>query len=243
MSTESSPGELVTVFAQVQDMLLSTEDAQSAVQQLAYVVDRMCPTAAGAGISLLDEDGSRTTAAATDDVVAEADDQQYALRQGPCLSAWATGQVQRIDDTTRDSRWPRWQPEAARLGIRSVLSAPLIYKQQHPGALKVYATTPNAFEDADEQMLALISGAVATLIGAAQPADAPTRLSDSLKTALRSRDTVALACGVIMAREGLGHDAARAALLDRARTQGRRVTDVAAEVVDRVQGTHPDRAR
>lgn len=163
MNPDPSPGELTTVFADLHGMLLTEADATAAVRQLAWAAHRMVPTAAGAGISLMGDDGTRITAAATDDVVEVADAVQYSLGQGPCVSAWATGDVQRVDDTTRDTRWSRWQEAAAAAGIRSVVSVPLRHRGIRLGALKAYATAPEAFDDADIRLLELLADAIAVL--------------------------------------------------------------------------------
>jgi GAF domain-containing protein len=242
-SAESSPGELSTVFAHLHGMLLSAEDATTAVHQLARAAHQMIPTAAGAGVSLLDEHGTRASTASTDAPVEVADALQYELGQGPCLSAWATQEPQRIEDTTTETRWAAWESAAAEAGIRSVLSIPLVHRGQALGALKVYATTPAAFGEAQERLLGLFADAAATLLGAAQTTDAPVRLSAALKAALATRESVGLAAGVLMAREHLDPEAARSLLLERARAQGRRVVEVAAEVLDRESEDPQDRGR
>ena len=232
MPPDPSRGELATVFAQLHGMLLSRDDATTAVSRLAHAARQMIPAAAGAGVSLLNADGTRVTTAATDPVVEAADAAQYELGMGPCLSAWAMQEPQRIEDTTTETRWAGWEAAAAASGIRSVLSTPLVHRGQALGALKVYATTPGAFGPDAERLLGLFAEAAATLLGAAQPVETPTRLNEALKTALATRETVGLATGVLMAREHLGAEAARTVLLETARAQGRRVAEVAAELVE-----------
>ncbi|MGQ1799070.1 GAF and ANTAR domain-containing protein [Kocuria oceani] len=243
MSSEPSPGELTTVFAHLHGMLLSEHDATAAVGQLAGVAHQMIPTAAGAGVSLLGADGTRVSTASTDAAVEAADDLQYELGMGPCLSAWATGQAQRIDDTTTDPRWVGWVAAAAEAGIRSVLSVPLIRRGHALGALKVYARSPAAFGEPEERLLGLLADAAATLLGAAQPAEAPVRLSAALKAALASRETVGLATGVLMARNHLDPGTARSVLLEEARAQNRGVAEVAAEVLEAEQARGHDGRR
>lgn len=243
MTPDHSPGELMTVFAGLHGMLLTEQDATAAVRQLARAAHQMVPTAAGAGISLMDDDGTRVTAAATDDLVESADAVQYSLGQGPCISAWATGDIQRVDDTTQDTRWAPWQEAAAAAGIRSVLSVPLHHRDRNLGALKAYAATPGAFGDAETRSLQLLADAIAVLMGAAQPADAPTRLSAALKAALQSRETIALASGVLMSRDGLSGADARLTLLERARSGSRTMLEIATEVLDGEDHRREDRAR
>lgn len=232
MSPDPSPGELSTVFAHLHGMLLSQHDADTAVTHLARTAHQMLPAATGAGVSLLGADGTRTSTAATNPAVEAADTLQYELGVGPCLSAWATRVPQRIGDTTVETRWAGWSAAAASAGIRSVLSTPLVYRGWALGAMKVYATTPAAFGETEEELLGQLAQAAATLLGAAQPVQAPARLSNSLKDALAARDAIGLAAGVLMARDHLSAEGARTALLDTARAQGRRLAEVAAEVLD-----------
>ncbi len=242
-SFDSSPGELSAVFAHLHGMLLSVDDATTAVHQLARAAHQMIPGAAGAGVSLLDEHGTRVSTASTGEAVEAADALQYELGQGPCLSAWATQEPQRVKDTTTETRWAAWESAAAEAGIRSVLSTPLVYRGHALGALKVYATTPAAFGATEERLLGLFADAAATLLGAAQTTDAPVRLSASLKGALATRETVGLATGVLMARDHLDPEAARSLLLGQARAQGRRVVEVAAEILNRGLEDAQDRGR
>lgn len=243
MPPDMVPGELSTVFARLSGMLLADQDATAAVQELAFAARQMISSAAGAGVSLFDDDGDRTTTASTDTRVEAADALQYHLGQGPCLSAWATRSPQLVQDTTVDTRWGPWQAAAAESGIRSALSTPLLHESRALGAMKVYATRPDAFGEAEEQLLGRLANAAATLLGAAQPLESPTRLSAVMKAALESRDTVALAAGILMNRDRLDAAAARSALLQMARTRGRRVHEIATEIVQTQQSTPRRSAR
>ena len=211
---------------------MSGQDVTTAVHQLARAAHSMIPTAVGTGISLLGEDGSRNTIASTDTAVDVADTLQYELGTGPCLSAWTTGQTQRIDDTTTDPRWTAWQAAAAGTGIRSVLSAPMVCLDRRLGVLKVYAITPGAFGRAEERLLGLLADAAAGLLGADQAVDAPALLSAPWERALNSRELIGLAVGVLMTRDHLNPETARAALVEGACTQDRGLAEVATEVVD-----------
>jgi GAF domain-containing protein len=241
MASHSSPDELTTVFAHLHGMLLPVQDATTAVSRLARAVQQMIPSAAGAGVSLFDEHGVPVSTAATDALVEAADGLQYELGQGPCLSAWATGDLQLVEDTTTDTRWTGWQAAAAEAGIRSVLSIPMVYRGHSRGAMKVYATTAGAFGDAEQQLLGLLAEVAATLLGVAQPVDAPVRLSASLKAAMHSREVIGFAVGVLMAREHLSAEAGRSLLLERARAQGRGVAEVATEILADAQAREQDR--
>lgn len=124
MSSEPSPGELTVVFAQLHGMLLSEQDATTAVGQLARAAQQLIPTAVGAGVSLLDEEGTRISTTATDTLVEAADAARYDLGQGPCSSARGTGEPQCIDDTTPDADGPPGTPRPRRAGFARCSAPP-----------------------------------------------------------------------------------------------------------------------
>lgn len=115
------------MFARMSGLLLTTDTAGSALRAGTTLAQEIFPDTAGAGMSLLDEDGTQITTAATGEVVERADRLQYELRAGPCLTAWADRTVVRVDDLARDPRWPDWARRAAReLGLRASLSVPVV---------------------------------------------------------------------------------------------------------------------
>lgn len=236
MQSESSVAELAAVLTRIQGMLLSQENATTAVHQLALVAKDLVPGAAGAGISLIDDHGKKTSTGATDMVVEAADAAQFELGEGPCLSAWATSTPQRIDDTATDDRWPEWSSTAARSGIRSVLSTPLVFGGQSLGALKVYTRTDHIFSAREERLLVLLAGASAVLLGCAQTTDAPQRLSASLRAGVAERQAIDRATGMLMEQRGTDPEDAQCVLLTASRNQHRSMAEVARQILDR----HPD---
>ncbi|MEX5272053.1 GAF and ANTAR domain-containing protein [Kocuria sabuli] len=236
MQPESSAMELTAVFARIQNMLLSQEHATAAVHQLAQVAQDLIPSAAGAGVSLIGAHGSRTSAGATDHLVEAADALQYELGEGPCLSAWATEILQRINDTTDDDRWPQWSGAVARSGIRSMLSVPLVFQDRCLGTMKVYATVGDAFTGHEEQQLGLLAAVAATLLGAAQTREAPQRLSAALQAGLEDRQTIDRAIGMLMEQRVTDPDDAHAVLITASLAQGRPMVEIARQILQR----HPD---
>ncbi|MFE7631677.1 GAF and ANTAR domain-containing protein [Kocuria sp. NPDC057446] len=233
MDPDPSVSELTVAFARIQGMLLSRQNATAAVDQLAQVARAVIGTAVGAGASLFESPGGARSKGATDALTAAADALQYELGEGPCLDAWISGVSVRSDDTAEEDRWPDWCAAAHGAGIRSVLSTPLVFGGRQLGAMKVYARDPDAFSVEDEGTLGLLAGAVAVLLGCAQSADAPRRLSDSLQAALADRQEVGTAVGVLMERHGTDVQQARAALLDEALLQDRPLTQVARQALAR----------
>ncbi|MCU1573415.1 MAG: histidine kinase [Micrococcaceae bacterium] len=223
--------ELSTVFARLSGMLLTQEKVDPALTSLAGAIKAAVPGAVGAGVTLIDAEGHRTSTGYTDEVVAEADALQYSLNHGPCLTAWAKRTTVRMDDVSADPRWPLWSSAVASMPIRSVLSSPLLYGSGALGALKVYASTPHAFPASSQAMLELTALPAATLLANAQGSDAPQRLSAGLTNALTSRDAINAASGVLMERHGLRKEEALRELLQLAETQSSTVRDTALRVL------------
>lgn len=236
MYPDPSVSELTAAFARIQGMLWSRQNATTAVDQLAQVARAVIGPAVGAGASLLDDTGRARSTGATDALTAAADALQHELDEGPCLGAWATSAVVRIDDTAQERRWPDWCAAAHAQGIRPVLSTPLVNGDRRVGAMKVYAGDPGAFTVEDEGALELLAGAVAVLLGSARPADAPHRLSASSQGASADRQDVGVAVGVLMERYGTDVQEARAALLGRALLQDRPLVQVARQTPARPAG-------
>jgi GAF domain-containing protein len=200
--------ELATVFARVSGLLLTTETAGAALELNTTLAKETVKGTAGAGVTLVDERGDRVTTAATDPLVTLADHLQYELDEGPCLTAWKRRTAVRVDDLTTEDRWPRWAPVAAATGVRAVLSAPLVAGDDALGALKVYSPHPGPYDNHDEHLLTLFAANAAVLLTNTRSHGDARQVSAGLRAALRTRDLVNMAKGVVMAREGVDEQTA-----------------------------------
>jgi len=220
MSSNSQvPDELGSVFARMSGLLLSTDAVNTALRQITALAAETIPGTSGSGITLIDPHGERTTAAATDVVVQEADALQYRLRQGPCLAAWETRTLVRVEDSMGDARWPAWAQQASDMGLRSSLSTPLVAGTEALGAMKVYARQPRAYGDREERLLTRFASLAAMLLFHIRTAQHAERVSDQLKDSLRGREVIMLAKGIIMGRDGVDEPTAFLALADGAQEQ------------------------
>jgi GAF domain-containing protein len=206
--------ELAVVFARMSGLLLSAETVATALGLVTSLAVETVPGSVGAGVSIVDERGRRTSAA-TDRRVERADALQYQHDEGPCLAATALRQLVRVDDVAEDRRWPRWAADARTLGLRAALSAPLVAGNRALGAMKVYAAQPHAFDAHAERLMVLFSAQAAVLVANVQSYERAQRLTDELRQAVRDRDVVSVAKGVLMARHGVDEEAAFGMLLAR----------------------------
>jgi GAF domain-containing protein len=223
--------ELAGVFARMSGLLLTEETVQTAVGVLSSLAQETVPGSSGAGISLVDG-RRRVSWGATDARVGEADSLQYQLDEGPCLTAAISRELIRIDDLSTEPRWPRWAAATLPLGMRAAMSAPLVAGDVSLGAIKVYADDPGTFDARGEQLLSLFAAQAAFLVANVQSAERARRLSDGMREAIRSRDAVNVAKGILMARSNLDEETALALLLRRAAQDGTDVAGAARALVD-----------
>jgi GAF domain-containing protein len=233
----SPPPEAAVVLAPLGGVLLSTETVASTVELVTRLAVETIPDTVGAGVTLVDDRGQRSTAA-SNAFVAEVDALQYALDSGPCLTAWSDQSVVRIDDLAVERRWPEWTAAAAGLGLRAMLSVPLKTTDASVGAIKVYSRRPGAYDSRAEHVLGLFAQQAAALLANMVALADARRLSAQLTEALQSRDAIGQAKGILMARGAPDEQAAFAFLVTASQRSNLKVTQVARQLVDSVLSRH-----
>src|SRR3954467_305317 len=229
-ATAGLPAELSSALAQMAGLVLSRQTVDTAVALVTTLAEATITGTTGAGVTIADEHGKRSKAS-SNQLVEQADALQYEFDEGPCLTAWRTRQLVRIDDTATDSRWPRWNSAAARLGVRAVRSVGLGVHDEGIGAIKVYSDQPADYGAADERVMSLFAEQAAILLANTQSLQQARRLSRQLTDALVSRDAIVRATGVLMARGAADQDAAFIALTDAARRSDQTVQQLARELL------------
>jgi GAF domain-containing protein len=223
--------ELAGVFARVSGLLLSEHTVQTSLSLVTALAQETLAGTIGAGITLTDQHGGRTTFAASSAVVDQADSLQYELDEGPCLLAYEHRQVVRSDDVAADPRWPRWSQAVAPLGLRSAMSAPLVSGDVTRGAIEVYSDRAGAYGTPEEHRLSMFGALAAVLAANQQTYERASRLSDDLRDTLRRRDVLAMARGLVMGREGVDEEGAFRLLVSLSRGQDTSVERVAEELL------------
>lgn len=168
--------------------------------------------AQGASVTLLRRD-RLSTVAASDQTIMEMDQLQYETQQGPCVSATAEGRWFHVQSLTHEDRWPEFTPLARELGVNAILSSPLLLASDQPvGALNIYSRAAAAFAPHDQEIAEVLATQASSILFEAGADGTQPELSRRLAEALRSREVIAQAQGVLMARDGIGEHAAYAAL-------------------------------
>jgi GAF domain-containing protein len=228
--------ELAAVFARFSNVLLTEETVSNALSLITEAAVLAVDDAAGAGVSLMDSHGGRSSAASTSSIVAQADALQYDLGQGPCLSAWASGHPVDIADVRTDLRWPEWGAAADELGLRSCVSVPLLSGNLAFGAIKIYWAKPNAATHRLIRLLDLFAAQASIFLVNVQARERSRILSEQLKSTLAQRDIISTAKGIVMAQRGLGNHDAMLHLMTGALSGDRTLREVAEQIIESTPG-------
>ena len=155
--------------------------------------------------------------------------------EGPCLDAYRTSMpITNADLDHALERWPRFAPAALAAGFRSVNAIPMQLRGATIGALNLFRVDTGAMDDW-EVAAAQAFADVATIAILQQQAVLDAQVvNQQLNQALNSRITLEQAKGIMAERGDIDLDTAFQRLRQYARTNNRRLSDVAGEVV---QGT------
>jgi anti-anti-sigma factor len=177
---------------------------------LRMVVALARTTIAGAdGVSVsLRRGGQLATVAATDQTISEMDASQYATGEGPCVSASVEGRWFHAESLDTETRWPAFTPKARALGINAILSSPLVAADRPVGAINIYSRTVAAFEHGDQRLASIFATEASVILTEAGMDLTEDERSARFQGALLTRQAIAVAQGVLMARRGISQDAA-----------------------------------
>jgi GAF domain-containing protein len=186
---------LAEVFGDLAVEMQAQKGSSDTLQSIVEAAPKVVPGARWAGISLVQ--GTKIVSEVpTSRSVAELDQLQSDLNQGPCLTALRDYHTVHIDDMRTETRWPDFGREAQQRGMRSMLSFQLFVRSENLGALNLYSDEPGAFSE-DSFLIGeiLAQHAAVAMIGAA----AETQFENALAT----RDVIGQAKGMLMQRDNL----------------------------------------
>ncbi|MEJ7583133.1 MAG: GAF and ANTAR domain-containing protein [Acidimicrobiales bacterium] len=170
------------------------------------------------------------TAASSDPMVVELDRAQFGAGEGPCLDAVAARHPTYAEDLAGDSRWPTFGPSASAAGIRSLLALPL--SSQRSSALNLYAHLPDAFGATDRAKGLIFATLAGIALDAAADRADEERLVANLKAALRTRELIGQAQGILIERERITADQAFEVLRRASQDMNLKLREVAQSLVD-----------
>jgi hypothetical protein len=232
---DSPPGAWAEVLTRmgVLDSDVEDEGFADVVGRISALAVQAVPGAGGAGLTLLKE-GRPDTTAATADFAHEVEAIQYALGEGPSITATVQRRTVHSGSLATERQWPRFARQANRLGVHSALSLPLVIQTRVAGTVNVYAHPGNAF---DERSIVAGEAFARSAAAAVDTADVRRRQSyvaAMLQSQLATRREIDRAVGAMMARYGCAAEDAGDFLRAIARFRRETPSDVAVMIINDV---------
>jgi GAF domain-containing protein len=188
----------------------------------------------GSGVLLVDEGRVQRSTAASDEGGHLLEVHQEAVREGPCVDAMMYDRFVATSDVATDERWPRLALVMADTEVAAILGAPIHVGGQAVGSLNVYRSSPYDWDGSDIAAVESFAAIASHLLSLALAASSKERVVEQLQHALENRVNIERAVGVLMGRHQLNAVDAFERIRQRARSEQRKVFDVATEVLEGV---------
>jgi GAF domain-containing protein len=227
--------DLESSFSEVALALFKAGTVGGTLQRIVDLAERAVDGCEAAGILLVDDD-KVTTAAASSELVVVVDQMQIDAAEGPCLDASTRRTTVYADDLIDDPRWPTFAPPAVAAGVRSVLAFPL--SAGRPSALNLYAALPAAFGATDRAQGQLFATLAQLALDSAEGRASEERRAGNLVAALRTRELIGQAQGILIERERITGDQAFDVLRRASQHMNIKLREVAETLVE--TGESPD---
>jgi transcriptional regulator with GAF, ATPase, and Fis domain len=224
--TEEELEEFATGLAHMARDLLAQRSVQKTLDRVVAHAVELVPGCEAAGVMTVESKKVRTLAA-TSEMVQASDRIQGELREGPCFDAARMPEdVYRIGDMTETvRRWPRYAPEARKLGVGSMMGFLLYTEDDELGALDLYSSSPNVFTKRSEHIGWLLASHAAVAFSSA-------RTHAQLHAAMESRHSIGEAIGIVMERYKLDEDEAFAVLRKSSQDRNTKLREIVRTVTD-----------
>jgi GAF domain-containing protein len=215
--------DLAATLSELARLLQQENSPQATLESITRAAVDTVPGAEHAAITVVRNRRELETVAATSDLVEKIDQCQYAHRQGPCLDALWERRMIRMDDREAESRWPDFTEEIRGLGITAMCCFRLFTDRNTLGALNLYASEGDSFDEQSEQVGQLFATHAAVALADAQRIE-------QLEQAVDRRDVIGQAKGILMERFKIGPDEAFRLLINASQQSNLKLHDLAAEV-------------
>ena len=235
----SEPLDLATAYAELHNLILDGPDVVDFLHGLAGLAAAIVP-GTRCGITLR-RDGQVASVAGSDDVAMRMDEIQYLQGRGPCLEAMNTSRRVDVRDISAEDRWGDYRAHALANGIQSVVSLPLTVGGDSIGAINLFGSSTAAFTEPDVARAQAFTDQAGTALTILLRQASRITLDDQLREALATRAVIDQALGILMYAQKITSREAFEILRHASQTGNRKVSVIAAEVVQTMTG-HPAEA-
>ena len=231
--TDNREREIIRAFVDLSNELVDDYDVVEVLTRLTTNCARLLDVAS-AGLLLADARGVLQLAATSSERAHHLEIFQLQRDEGPCLDCYRDGQAVIVPDlAAEEQRWPQFAHGARAADFKSVHALPMRLRDTVLGTLGLFGEEVGRLDDEDLALAQALAHVVSVaIINEKSAADLAT-INSQLQHALTSRIIVEQAKGVIAQTGGVDVETAFGVLRRYARDHGRRLSDVASEVVNR----------
>jgi hypothetical protein len=222
-------------FASVAQRLHAAPDFDETLDLVCRLAVERVPLCRHAAVSTRDRHGVQC-ARATDPVAEALTGIEAEAQQGPALDAIESSVVVEVGDLLLEDRWPLFASRVvSETGLRAVMSFRLQAGEHTFGALSFYSETPGAFaaHPAATRWGRLYAAHAALALAGAQT-------TSDLRQALQSRETISVAVGILVGRQGISRADAFDVLRRASQRTNRKLRHVAAAIAGSEDAVTPD---
>jgi transcriptional regulator with GAF, ATPase, and Fis domain len=225
---------LATTFVDLADTLVADFDVIDFLHTLATRSVELLDVDA-AGIMLADQRGGLHVMASSAEEARLLELYELQNNEGPCLDCYRSGRpVARENLAAMRSSWPAFSEQLRRLGFHSAQALPMRLRDDTIGALNLFRLEPGRLSETDLGIGQAMAHVATVGLIQERALAASELLATQLQTALSSRVQLEQAKGVLAQRAGLPMDQAFQLMRDYARSHNRRLSDVAAQIIEGV---------
>lgn len=233
-ATGGSP-DVTASLVQLAGLVLSEKTVDAVLDLLVSLAASSIPHTDAASVSVV-RTGHFETSNATSAEVRVVDERQYRRGQGPCVEAIRSGRRHNVVLVREQDRWPDFVAAALAAGFRATLSTPLRAQDRVLGALNLYSRSEGGFGETDVVQAGRFAQHAGAVLANAIDLTTAGKVNQQLQEALRSREVIAKAQGILMVRQHCTSEEAFDLLRQGSQRSNRKLRDVAAEIVEREEG-------
>jgi hypothetical protein len=217
--------DFTSALAEAARTINKPQSVEETLDAIARTARENIPGFDDVGISLMHANGKIETMAATGALVWDLDSLQYGLNDGPCVSSLREEPMVVVDHLAHSQRWPEYVPRAVERGLKAQMALRLYVDDDGTiGGINLYSTSSEEIEPHAPQLAEVFAAQAAVALGHAQEVH-------HLNEALRSRQQIGEAIGVLIERYKLDQQGAFNFLARLSSHSNIKLREVAAQVV------------